>query len=120
MPVPAGNLPDPAASTAAVVGSSIETVTVIRPPGKDRFGDRAAGEDVEHDEQGCQFAPGPSKEAGFAANTVDTDATIYGPAGMDILATDLVRVRGDIYSVVGKPELWGGEGVVVAVRLVTG
>lgn len=120
MPVPSGNLPETAASTAGVVGGSTETVTVIRPPGKNQFGDRLPGEDAEHDEEGCQFAPGPSKEAGLGANTVDTDATIYGPPGMDILATDRVRIRGEIYAVVGTPQVWGGEGVVVAVKKVTG
>lgn len=97
-----------------------ETVTVVRPPGKDAFGDRLPGAATEFEVQGCLFAPGPSKEAAFAANTVDTDGTIYGPPGMDIVATDQVRVRGDLYTVEGKPQAWGTSGVVVAVRLVTG
>jgi len=97
-----------------------ETVTVIRPPGRDRFGDLLPEASSEFDVPGCLFAPGPSKELGFAANTVDTDGTIYAPPGTEVLPTDQVRVRGDVYSVVGKPQVWGNAGVVIVVRLVTG
>jgi hypothetical protein len=97
-----------------------ETVTVIRPPGKDVFGDRLPGVAVEFDVQGCLFAPGPSREQAFAANQVDTDGTIYGPPGMDVQATDQVRIRGIVYSVVGFPQVWATAGVVTAVRRVTG
>lgn len=97
-----------------------ETVTVIRPPGRDNFGDPLPGSATEFAVDGCLFAPGPSQEPGFAANTIDTDGTIYAPPGADFLATDKVRIRGDVYTVVGKPQVWGSSGVVVAVRLVTG
>ncbi len=97
-----------------------ETVTVIRPPARDRFGDRMPGADTEFDVPGCLFAPGPSREPGFATNQVDTDGTVYAPPGADFLATDKVRVRGDVYTVVGKPQVWGTTGVVVALRQVTG
>lgn len=97
-----------------------ETVTVVRPPGKDAFGDPLPGVATEFDVQGCLFAPGPSREPGFASNQIDTDGTIYGPPGMDVRATDLVRIRDEMYSVVGKPQVWGTSGVVVAVRQVTG
>lgn len=97
-----------------------ETVTVIRPPGRDRFGDQAAGAVVEFDVPGCLFAPGPSREMGFATNQVLTDGTVYGPPGMDVLATDRMRVRGDEYSVIGKPQVWGSSGTVVVLRLFTG
>lgn len=97
-----------------------ETVTVIRPPGRDRFGDQMAGTPAEFDVPGCLFAPGPSREPGFADNQVDTDGTVYAPTGSDFAATDKVRIRGDVYTVVGKPQVWGTFGVVVAVRLVTG
>lgn len=97
-----------------------ETVTVIRPPGRDPFGDPLPGTAQESDVAGCLFAPGTSREPGFADNQVDTDGTIYAPAGTDIRATDRVRIRGDEYSVVGKPQVWGTSGVVTAVRLVTG
>jgi hypothetical protein len=98
-----------------------ETVTVIRPPGNDEFGDPLPGTAVEFEVPGCLFAPGPSKEMGFAAATVDTDGTVYSPPGTDVLATDRVRVRGVVYSVVGHPQDWGrSAGVVIVLRRVTG
>lgn len=93
---------------------------MIRPPGRDRFGDRLPGAATETDLPGCLFAPGPSREVGFAANTVDTDGTIYAPPGSDVRETDQIRVRGEVYNVVGKPQVWGTSGVVVALRRVTG
>lgn len=98
-----------------------ETVTILRPPGKDAYGDTVTGDTTEFDIDGCLFAPGPSKEQGFAANTVDTNGTIYAPAGIPaVLPTDRVRIRGELYSVAGKPQVWGSAGVVIVVRLVTG
>lgn len=97
-----------------------ETVQVIRPPGRDRFGDPLPGAATEFDLPGCLFAPGSSREPGFAANQVDTDGTLYAPPASDVRATDRVRVRGDVYEVVGKPQVWGTSGVVVALREVTG
>lgn len=97
-----------------------ETVTVVRPPGKDRFGDPQPGSAVEFAVPGCLFAPGPSAEQNTGANQVLTDATIYGPAGMDILATDKVRARGELYEVVGTPQDWGSAGMVIPIKRSTG
>lgn len=97
-----------------------ETVTVVRPPGKDAFGDPLPDSGSTFEVGGCMFAPGPSNEPGFAANTVDTDATVYAPPAADFRATDLVIARGDTYTVVGKPQVWAGFGVVVALRQTTG
>jgi hypothetical protein len=98
-----------------------ETVTVIRPAGRDNFGDPLPGDPLEFEVGGCLFAPGPSRELNAAANTVDTDATIYGPPGMNVLATDQVRAHGHLYTVVGDPQDWGsGAGTVVVLRRTTG
>ncbi len=97
-----------------------ETVTILRPPGRDRFGDPLPGATEEIDVEGCLFAPGPSKELGPAANTVDTDATVYAPPETVVESTDRIRVRGDVYGVVGKPQDWGSAGVVIVLRQVTG
>lgn len=97
-----------------------ETVTVVRPPGRDRFGDPLPGTAVEFAVPGCQFAPGPSQEIGFASNTVDTDGTVYAPPGTTVYPTDQVRVRGDLFQVVGVPQVWGSFGVVIVLRRVTG
>lgn len=98
-----------------------ETVTVIRPPGRDAFGDPLPGDATEFDVPGCLFAPGPSQELGFAAATVDTDGTVYAPPDTDVRPTDRIRIRGAVYSVVGDPQNWGrSAGVVIPVRRVTG
>ena len=97
-----------------------ETVTVIRPAGRNAFGDPQPGSAVEFDVPGCLVAPGTSTEPGFADNQVDTDAAVYAPPASDFRATDQVRVRGDVYNVVGKPQVWAGFGVVVGLRQVTG
>ncbi len=96
-----------------------ETVTVIRPPALDAFGDPAAGDDAEFDVSGCLFAPGSSNEMGVGTQQVDTDATVYGPPGMDVRPTDRIRIRGDVYSVVGDPQDWGSAGIVVGLRKFT-
>lgn len=98
-----------------------ETITVIRPPGRDPFGDPLPGDSSQFEVDGCLFAPGPSREVGFAAATVDTDGTVYAPPGTEVFATDRVRVRGQDFSVVGEPQDWGASaGVVIVLRRVTG
>ncbi len=98
-----------------------ETITVIRPPGLDRFGDPLPGTAAEFDVPGCLFAPGPSRELGFGTNQVDSDGTVYAPVGTEVHPADRVRVRGDVYSVVGEPQDWGANaGVVIVLRRVTG
>lgn len=97
-----------------------ETVTVLRPPGRDAFGDPLPGEPAEFTVPGCLFAPGPSREVGFAANQVDTDGTVYAPPGTAIEPADKVMVRGDTFTVVGEPQVWGSFGVVIVLRRVTG
>ncbi len=96
-----------------------ETVTVVRPGGRTRFGDDD-GTAAEFPIEGCLYAPGPSSEPGFASNQVDTDGTIYAPAGVDVRPTDRIRVRGKLYSVVGEPMDWGSAGVVIVLRRQTG
>jgi hypothetical protein len=102
-----------------------ETVTVIRPPGKDPFGDPLPGGQQTYDVPGCRFAPGPSREAGNSSGTVQSDGTVYArrdtaqvPGG--IAATDLVQVRGTVYTVVGHPQDWGRAGTVIVLRRYTG
>jgi len=96
------------------------TVTVVRGTGRDPYGDPKPGAATEFQVDGCLFAPGPSRELAFAAATVTSDATIYGPPAMDIRPTDRVRVNGQLYSVVGDPQDWGSAGTVVVLRKTTG
>lgn len=100
--------------------ADIETITIIRPPGRGKFGDPAAGTAVEFQVPGCQFAPGPSVEGGVGTNQVDADATVYAPPNIDVLPTDRVRARGEVWIVDGKPQFWGSFGTVIQLRRVTG
>lgn len=100
--------------------ADIETIFVVRPAARGRFGDPQAGDPVEHAVPGCQFAPGPSAQGGVATNTVDADATVYCPPNIDVLPTDKVRARGELWNVDGKPQFWGSFGTVVQLRRVTG
>lgn len=104
---------------AFAVGET-ETVTVIRPPGKDTFGDPLPGAQPEFDVEGCLFAPGSSSEYQLNANQVVTGGTVYAPPGTNVRETDRLRVRGDVYEVDGKPGVWGGVGVEIRLRLATG
>jgi hypothetical protein len=95
-----------------------ETVTVLRPGGRDDFGDPLPG--TEHAIAGCLFAPRGSSESSDFANTVITGAQLFAPAGADIRATDQVRIRGVVYDVEGDVGDWGAAGVQVALQRGTG
>lgn len=97
-----------------------ETVTVVRPPARDTFGDALPGTEASTDLPGCLVAPGGSGEQNSGANQVTTDATVYAPPGADILATDRLLVRGQLHEVVGQPQQWTGYGLVIDVRRITG
>lgn len=105
-----------------------ETVTVVRKPKRDGFGNRPAGALLQWPVPGCQFAPGPSREMGIGGGQVDTDGTVYGPPVSDIdqivtggiQETDEIEVRGDLYAVVGRVQDWGTAGSVIVLKLVTG
>jgi len=105
-----------------------ETVTVLRRPLRDNFGNRPAGSTPQWDVPGCQFAPGPSQEMGAGGGQVDSDGTIYGPPVTDInaivpdgiKATDEIRVRGVDYQVVGEVRDWGASGSVIVLKRVVG
>lgn len=104
------------------VAGDTETVWRLRPPAKDAFGDRVAGATDELEISGCLFAPAGSTESapGSFANTVDSPATVYTPPGIDVLPTDKLRIRGQLYEVLGEPQQWGFKGCVVNIRRVTG
>lgn len=103
-----------------MAGFNTETVTVIRPPALDQFGDPVPGTSTEQLVGGCLFAPGSSDEGDVGTNQVVTDGAVYGPAGLDVQHSDRIRIRGDLYEVVGKPQRWGAFGTVVGVRLYNG
>lgn len=97
---------------AAVIG---ETVTVLR---ADTSTDPYSLEQTvdwtlppnETDIDGCLFDPGNSGEPVTDWRSGRSEApTLYLPATTDpaaITAADRVRVRGDLYEVVGRPQDW--------------
>lgn len=109
-----------------------DTVTIVRPgpPTQDEYGNDKPGFPVEIPVPGCAIAPrggaGSSTELTDARDTVITGLTLYAPFGTDILATDRIRVDGQLYEVEGLPGSFrspftGSAGpVVAALELVTG
>lgn len=105
-----------------------ESVTVVRRPARDGFGNIPAGQTLRWEIPGWRFAPGPSQEMGLGGGQVETDGTLYGPPVTVIATTvpggikptDLIEVRGDPYEVVGRVQDWGKSGSVVVLKFVTG
>lgn len=65
--------------------------------------------------------PRPSGEpVQDARNAVTSGWTLYVPEGSDITARDRVRVRGEVYKVLGRPASWLGAGLVVQCDQVEG
>lgn len=102
-----------------LAAGDLETVVVIRPPARDRYGDPVPGSGSETPVVAL-FAPGPSAENQQSANQVDVDGTVYTLPGVDVLPSDRLRIRGDVYEVVGRARHWGQAGVEIVVKLVTG
>lgn len=60
--------------------------------------------------------PRPSSEpVQDARNSVTSGFTLYLPEGSDVTAKDRMRVRGEVYQVLGDPARWLGAGLVVQV-----
>lgn len=97
-------------------------MTIVRPPGKGKFGDPAAGAAVELPLDGVLFAPGASMENHDGANTVESDAALYVQGNTDtgVLPTDRIMARGELYEVTGKPAIWAGFGTVIQLRRFAG
>jgi hypothetical protein len=106
-----------------------ETVYLVRPTAKERFGDRVPGTPERFEVRNALFAPRGSTETeqGSGANQVDFDATLYPTYGINSVvpggprSTDQFEVRGELYQVVGKPQNWGArQRMVIALRRVEG
>jgi hypothetical protein len=68
------------------------------------------------------FAPGGSQELTDGQQSVDWDAQLYrlgAPGSEDIQPTYQVRVRGELFEVVGRPAVWTA-GTVINLRRFTG
>jgi hypothetical protein len=86
-----------------------EVLTVVRGPGTDRHGDPLPGDPAEIDSRGWDVQPAATSEDTDGGNTITTEWTAIGPPNADILETDQVRWRGDLYQVEGKPARWPDE-----------
>ena len=65
--------------------------------------------------------PRPSSEpVESARNAVVSGFTLYLPQDADVTAQDRMRVRGEVFNVLGDPADWLGAGVVVQVGGVEG
>lgn len=85
-----------------------ETVTVLRAgdPTQDPYGNDVPGPDTETDYDGCAVWPRVSSEDVQARDQVIDGLYVLFPAGADVLATDRVRARGQVYLVDGEPGLY--------------
>lgn len=79
-----------------------ETVTVIRPAGRDENGD-PTGVPVEHDLENCIVWPRTTSEDNDRGIVPISGYNIWAPAGSDVLATDQIRVRDEVNQVEGVP-----------------
>lgn len=87
-----------------------EIVTRIRTgasPGLDPYGNPLPGADVEINLPGAAFDPGGSLEPVEVGRAqVVTTPKLYFTVPPDVVSTDRLRVRGLVYSVVGRPARW--------------
>ncbi len=106
-----------------------ETVEVFRPSTTDdRYGDAQPAYPAEptHTVDHAAFAPTGSTEDNDARNAVASTADLYVLPGADLRAIDRVRVRGEMWEVVGDVAVWvssfdgAAAGVVARLRRVDG
>src|SRR5688500_8085352 len=83
-----------------------QTLTLITPPGRDRFGDPIAGSGSETVVGGCSVQPDTTTELTDGRDTVTTGLRVWLPAGTEVSATTKARYDGRVYSVDGEPSRW--------------
>ena len=106
-----------------------ETVGVVRPTTTEgSFGDDALtyGTTPTHEVAGVMVEPRSSGEDNAGRQAVIVGLTLYLPTGSDVLPTDHLLVRGELYEAEGPPADWrnpfvpGHGGLVQAVKRVAG
>lgn len=86
-----------------------ESVTVLRRPARDKFGD--AEFDAHHEISGVGIDWSATDEPNSGNSNADnnreatvTDVVLYCPWGVDVLSSDRIELPdGDVYRVIGKP-----------------
>lgn len=89
-----------------ILGS--DTVTILRGETRNTSGD-LVGSDTETEVPGCSVQPTSATESTDRGELLVTNATLFAPAGSDVVATDRVRWLGDVYAVNGPPARWRDE-----------
>lgn len=116
----------------SLVGQDRETVTIERPGGTDKWGQKLPS--TEHTSEGWGFAPTTgtggqrsSTEDNYQHNTVIRVSTGYGPPDADVADQDVIRrADGTRWQVEGDPGRWRNPltgwpaGTEVSLRRVTG
>lgn len=86
-----------------------ETVTVVRPPGRDQYGNPLEGETTRVDITGCAVAPRVAASLDVESRNREglvVELTLYAPFGADIRHTDLIERQGELYEVEGEVGRW--------------
>lgn len=99
-----------------------EVITIVTPAPVDKYGDPLPGGTTEVTSSGWLFAPGGSQELTDGQQSVDWDAQLYrlGAPGSEVIEpTYQIRVRGELFEVVGRPAVWTA-GTVINLRRFTG
>jgi hypothetical protein len=107
-----------------------ETVTILRAGATtDYYGNVSTdwGAATETEVTGCALAPRKAEEERDQGRQgVIIGLTLYAPPGTDLLPTDRVRARGEVFEVDGFPGIWDNPltgtsfGIEVALRRVEG
>lgn len=87
-------------------GESVVVVRVVE-ASQDDWGDVSTGVELRTTVAGCAVAPLKSDESSSTDGSRLVDGwTVYAPLGSDILAGDVLEVRGESYPVDGTPGAW--------------
>lgn len=84
------------------------TVTVARPSMVDDHGSQVPdwSSTVDHDVTGCSVQPGPGRDVLERRDGVEIAMMAYLPPEADVVATDALRLSGQLYKIVGDPRHW--------------
>lgn len=81
------------------------TVTVVRPPERDGWGNQQ-GTESSTPVSGCFWQPVSTDEQQVGADTVTVVARVFMPPTADVRATDRIVFEGREYTIEGRPKLF--------------
>jgi hypothetical protein len=111
-----------------MIGETVVRIRAGDSPGDDRYGNPLPGVDADTPLTGAAFDPGGSLEPSEVGREqrVTNPKVYFRDYAPDIVATDRLRVRGDVYRVIGRPAKWVSPyttqtaGLVVELELAEG